>query len=262
MIKSIAIGSFDGIHIAHQELIKRADGVVVIERGFATLTPGWKRSLYTNKSTFFYLLEKIKELTPQEFIKKLQNDFPNLEKIIIGYDFKFGKGKSGDIESIKKYFKGKVEVVNEVKYSGVSVHSRVIRENLQNQNIKLANSMLGRRYRIDGEHIRGLGLGSKELVATINLKVINYTLPDGVFATYTTIKGIKFKSITFIGHRESIDGTHTIETHILEDFDLEIRGKVWIEFVEFIRGVEKFNSLNDLKKQILLDCQKASRILV
>ena len=59
-IKSVAIGSFDGIHLAHQELIKRADGVVVIERGVATLTPGWKRSIYTKKPTFFYMLNKIK----------------------------------------------------------------------------------------------------------------------------------------------------------------------------------------------------------
>jgi len=262
LIKSIAIGSFDGIHIAHQELIKRADGIVVIEHGFASLTPGWKRSLYTNKATFFYLLEKIKELTPQQFIKKLQNDFPHLEKIVIGYDFRFGKDKSGDIDSIKQEFKGEVEVVDEVKYNGISVHSRVIREALQNQNINLANSMLGRRYRIDGEHIKGLGLGSKELVPTINLKVINYTLPNGVFATYTTVNSKKFKSITFIGHRESIDNTHTIETHILEDFNLSIKGRVWIEFVEFIRAVKKFDSLEELKKQILLDCEKVREVLV
>jgi len=260
VVKSIAIGSFDGIHIAHQELIKRADGVVVIERNSATLTPGWKRSLYTKKPTYFYMLDKIKDMSPKEFIYMLELHFPNLEKIVVGYDFAFGKDKSGTINSLKSYFKGKVEIVDEIKLDGISIHSRVIRQEIKKNNIDLANRLLGRAYKIDGILIKGQGLGAKELVATINLKVINYTLPQGVFAINAYINNIPHKAICFIGHRLSTDGNFAVELHILEEFNQNIKGRVWVEFISFIRENRKFNSLNALKEQILKDIEVAKEI--
>ena len=261
-IKSITIGSFDGIHKAHQELIKRANGVVVIERGTATLTPGWKRSLYTKKPTFFYMLDKIKHLSPKEFVDMLQNHFINLEKITVGYDFTYGSNKQGNIETLKQYFKGQVEVVNEIKLNNISIHSRVIREQIKKNNIHLANLMLGREYRVDGQEIKGQGIGAKKLVPTINLKVINYTLPQGVFAIRAYINNTSFRAICFIGHRVSTDNNFAIEIHIIEEYSKEnIKGRVWVEFIDFIRENKKFNSLNELKNQILKDIKIAKEIL-
>ena len=262
MIKSVAIGSFDGIHTAHKRLIGQADGVVVIERGFASLTPGWKRSIYTGKPTFFYLFEKVKNLTPKEFIEKLQSDFPSLEQIVVGYDFEYGKNRSGNINTLKSDFKGKVIVVDEVKIDGISVHSRVIRKLLENSNLDLANRLLGRNYAIDGALIKGQGVGSKELVPTINLQTINYTLPKGVFATNTIIEGKRYKSVSFIGHRLSTDSSFAVETHIIENFnDSFNRYKpIWIEFKKFIRENGKFDSLKGLKEQILMDISKAKSV--
>ncbi len=255
MVQSLAIGSFDAIHLAHQELIKKAEAVLVIEHHRATITPGWKRSRYTKKPTFFYLLENIKHLTPQEFITKLKQDFPALKKIVVGYDFKFGNNASGDIATLQRLFSGVVEVVEEIKVEGISVHSRVIRELIKNSNIALANRLLGRNYTIDGEQIRGLGLGSKELVPTINLKVKNYTLPLGVFASNTIIDDKKYKSVTFIGKRVSVDNSFSVETHILEEFILKRYSDIKIEFLEFLRENKKFNSLEELKKQIQNDIE-------
>ena len=255
MIESIAIGSFDGVHIAHQELIKRADGVVVIERGYGTITPGWTRSLYTGKATFFYMFDKVKSLTPKEFVAKLKSDFPYLKKIVVGYDFVYGKDRSGTIDSLKADFDGEVEVVDEVKLNGVSVHSRVIRELLKASKIEQANSMLGRNYRICGKVVKGQGLGAKSLVATINLKLLQYSLPQGVFATKTIVKGVEYYSISFIGHRQSTDGNFAVETHVLNSFNniVEEWQEVWIEFTSFIRENRKFDSLESLKEQILKD---------
>ena len=262
MIESIAIGSFDGVHIAHQELIKRADGVVVIERGFGTITPGWTRSLYTQKATFFYMFDKVKSLTPKEFVVKLKNDFPALKRVVVGYDFVYGKDRSGTIDSLRADFDGDVEVVDEVKLNGISVHSRVIRELLKSSKIEQANSMLGRHYKICGKVVKGQGLGAKELVATINLKVLQYSLPLGVFATKTIIEGREYKSISFIGHRQSTDGNFAVETHILSDFGetVEEAQEVWIEFAGFIRENRKFDSLKELKGQILKDIEEAKGI--
>ncbi len=255
-IKSITIGSFDGVHIAHQKLINLAQAVVVIEHNRATLTPGWKRSFFINKPIFFYHLQKIKDLSALEFLQKLQLDFPNLEKIVIGYDFKFGKNKSGDIEFLKKHFKGEIEVVSEVKKRDISVHSRVIRKLIENNEIKLANELLNRAYRIDGYQIKGQGIGGKELVPTINLKVINYTLPNGVFKVNVKFNNKSYKAIGFIGHRATIDNSFAIEVHILEEFNQSfIKDRIFVEFLEFIRENKKFNSINELKEQILKDIE-------
>ncbi len=264
MIESIAIGSFDGVHIAHRELIKRADSVAVIERGFGTITPGWTRSLYTKKATFFYMFDKVKSLTPKEFVAKLKSDFPALKKIVVGYDFVYGKDRSGTIDSLRADFDGEVEVVDEVKLHGISVHSRVIRELLKNSKIEQANSMLGRCYRICGKAVKGQGIGAKELVATINLKVLQYSLPHGVFATKTILDGVEYKSVSFIGHRQSTDGNFAVETHILNDFNgvVEDGQEVWIEFISFIRENQKFNSLDELKEQIFKDIDIAQNFLL
>jgi riboflavin kinase/FMN adenylyltransferase len=260
-IKSIAIGSFDGVHLAHQELIKRVDGVIIIEKNHATLTPGWKRTLFINKACFFYHIDKIKPLTPQEFIAKLQNDFPHLEKIVVGYDFEFGKNRAGNARTIKEYFNGTVEIVSEIKLNNISIHSRVIRELIVQNSISLANKMLNRLYKIDGKHIKGLGLGGKELVATINLQVQNYTLPNGVFSSYTTINQKRYRSICFVGHRESVDNSHTIEVHILEEFNDTTNSQIYVEFVELIRNSKKFDSLKALKSQIMQDIKLAKKQL-
>ena len=95
-IKSIAIGSFDGIHMAHQTLIDKADALVIIERNGGYLTPGYKRSQFTDKICCFYHFDVIKSLSPEAFVHKLTVDFPLLETIVVGYDFHFGKNKAGN----------------------------------------------------------------------------------------------------------------------------------------------------------------------
>jgi len=261
-IKSIAIGSFDGIHIAHQALIEQAQAVVVIERNSGYLTPGCKRTMCLAKPCYFYHLEKVKSLTPSAFVEKLTKDFPALEQIIIGYDFHFGKNKEGDVHSLIELFDGEVVVVPEVSVDGIAVHSRTIKAYIREGNIPMANKLLGKKYRIQGEIIRGQGLGKKELVPTINLKVKHYQLPlEGIYATRTLIDGIWLDSVSFFGHRVTTDGSYAVETHILDRDIPDIQGMVWIEFIDFIRQNQKFETLSQLKKQIELDCEECKKIL-
>jgi len=261
LIKSIAIGSFDGLHIAHQELISKVDGVVVIERNCATLTAGYKRTFHTNKPMFFYSFDKIKDLTPQEFTDKISLDFPALKKIIIGYDFAFGRGKSGNSDTLKTLFHGDVEVIDEIKIEGVGVHSKIIREFLANGNIRRANQFLGYEYQIDGIVIKGQGLGKNELVATINIEVNDLLLPyDGIYATNTKIDDVWYSSVSFLGNRVSTDGKFAIETHILDTNIGEISGVIAIKFIDFIRENRKYDNLIDLKEQIAKDTNKAREI--
>ncbi len=102
-------------------------------------------------------------------------------------------------------------------------------------------------------------MGSRELVPTLNLQVLRYVLPKGgVYVTITKIGNSKFPSVTFLGHRVSVDGRFAIETHIINRDIGEVQGSVEVEFISFIRKNRKFNGLKALKAQILRDIEFAN----
>jgi riboflavin kinase/FMN adenylyltransferase len=262
-IKSIAIGSFDGIHIAHKTLIDQADALVIIERNGGYLTPGYKRSNFTEKVCCFYHFNVIKGLTPQAFVDKLKTDFPQLERIVVGFDFHFGKNKAGNANMLEVLCDKEVIVVDEVSIDNIPVHSRTIKEYLREGDIKMANKLLGRVHYIDGNVVSGQGLGKKELVPTINLNVKHYQLPlEGVYATRTCIEDEWLNSVSFLGHRVTTDDSFAVETHILDKEIGAVRGNVYLAFVDFIRPNQKFDSLEALKQQIADDILRAKEILV
>jgi len=262
-IKSIAIGSFDGIHIAHKTLIDQVDALVIIERNGGYLTPGYKRSNFTEKICCFYHFDVIKGLTPEAFVEKLKIDFPLLERIVVGYDFHFGKNKAGNAQLLRELCDKEVIVVDEVSIDDIPVHSRTIKAYLREGNIKMANRLMGRVHHIDGEVVSGQGLGKKELVATINLNVKHYQLPlEGVYATRTHIEEEWLDSVSFIGHRVTTDDSFAVETHVLDKEIGVVRGVMQLAFVDFIRPNQKFDSLEALKAQIQDDIVCAKEILV
>jgi len=255
-IRSIAIGSFDGMHIAHQKVIEAVDAIVIIERNGGYLTPGYKRSLYTDKMCCFYFFEVIRSLSPEAFVAKLKEDFPHLERIVVGYDFAFGQDKAGSAETLATLFDKEVVVVEEICIEGIPVHSRTIKAYLREGNIEMANKLLGRNYTLEGVVIPGQGLGKKALVPTLNLHVEHYQLPlEGVYATRTKIGTEWFASVSFLGHRISTDGTYAVESHILDSELGETEGELQLEFRGFIRGNRRFDSLEGLKAQIGADIQ-------
>ena len=249
----ITIGGFDGMHLAHMKLIKKSDAYLVIEKN-SSLTPCFERIEYSSKMLDLLKLEEIKHLSKDEFIDILKSY--NIKKIIVGFDFRFGKNRSGDIKDLQKAFS--VEIIEEIKIDSLGIHSNNIRNFIKSNKIKKANKFLGHYYKIKGIQIKGQGLGSKELLPTINLDLIhNYTLPQGVFLTKTN----SLFSMTFIGKR-STDDNFAIETHILnEKWQIESGKLINIEFIDFLRENKKFNNLKDLKKQILHDRQKALEII-
>lgn len=257
-IKTVAIGNFDGIHQGHRQLLNRLDdysAVVVIENNRACLTPGIDRSKYVQHALYFYHLHKIKDLSATEFIKLLQKDFCNLENVVIGYDFVFGRGKTGDSSLLENYFN--VEVVPQFCIDGVAIHSRQIKQSLQTD-YSLTKRYLGRNYSIGGRVIKGQGIGQKELVPTINIKS-SYCLPkQGVYRTKTLVDNRWYSSVTFIGHRKTLDNSFAIETHLIGVDSVTMQcTSVVIEFEDFMRKNKKFTDLKELKKQIHSDIEAA-----
>ena len=263
---SIAIGGFDGMHIGHQALFDELDKnatIVVIETGYANLTPLEFRQLHTKHRVIYLKLDDIRHLGAKGFVDLLRVNFPKLTKIVVGYDFHFGKDRKYSYDDLKKIFDGEVVVVEEVKHNNDSVHSHKIRAKLQIGDIKGANEFLGHNYTIMGKRVDGQGLGSKELVPTINLHVKDFLLPkEGVYVTLTRVDEEEHfhPSVSFIGHRVTTDDSFAVETHIL-DGEITCKEKADISFVNFIRDNKKFDSLDELKGQIQKDIKAANSFL-
>ncbi|WP_373070445.1 bifunctional riboflavin kinase/FAD synthetase [Sulfurimonas sp.] len=264
---AIAIGGFDGMHTGHQHLFDELGEhgtIVVIETGYANLTPKKERENFTHYPIVYLELDDIRHLDGEGFVKLLNEKFPSLKKIVVGYDFHFGKNRKYNFDDLKELFDGEVKVVDEVCLDGDSIHSHKIRAKLGIGDIKGANAFLGHNYTIRGSKEAGQGIGSKELVATINISSEEgFLVPkEGVYTTLTRIDDEEHyhPSVSFVGHRVTTDGSFAIESHLLDGKVGEV-SKASISFVSFIRDNQKFNSLEELKKAIESDITIAKKEL-
>jgi len=259
-ITTLAIGGFDGMHTAHQKLfsyLSRGGAVLVIDNGYANITPKTYREKFTKYPIYYENLKDIKNLAGDEFINKLKNRFIKLDKIVVGYDFRFGAGAVCGIKELKENFK-KVVVVEEITYDNIPIHSQTIRQYITTGEISRANDMLGRAYEIRGSVISGQGVGAKKLVPTINISSVDFLLPkDGVYKTTTIIDDQELASITFVGTRATTDGNFSIETHIIEQNISNISADITIKFISYMRANKKFDTLDELKSQIQLDIKSS-----
>ena len=265
-IKTLAIGCFDGFHLGHLELLKHlnsANSALLVVDKFQKerLTPKEKMKELCELDLIFVDFKKIKDLSAKDFLTLLQIEFINLNTLVVGEDFRFGKNRSASPSDIKTLSPLKVVMVSEFKYQGVGVHAKIIKEYLLQGDIHKANLLLGRAYEVQGMLIKGQGIGKKELVPTLNVDTKNYFLPkNGVWASLCKVQGQIFKSVSFIGLR-STDGKFSVESHILdksfEHLTLKENEQIALIFKAFLRDNQQFDDLILLKAQIDKDCQNA-----
>ena len=222
-VRAVAIGNFDGMHLGHQKLFEHLGEhgaiIVILAGGGTKLTPFASRQAFTNKKIFYCDLRAIKSLSGGEFIVLLRQNFINLQKIVVGEDFRFGRDRAWGAEFLRREFRGQTYVLGEFCLSGGGVHSSRIKELLSRGRCEEAAELLGRDYEICGRIVRGQGRGTQEFVATLNLDASGYFMPkSGVYASLTRAGSKEFASVSFLGHRLSTDGAFAIETHILGDF--------------------------------------------
>jgi len=261
-IDTIAIGGFDGMHRGHQELLKYlgANGaVLVIDSGYANLTPLLERQRHCSHEIIFFDLDEIRSFSGKEFIAKLKVSFSSLKRVVVGYDFHFGNNRSCSTEDLISIFDGEVIVVPEFKQNGISVHARTIRDLISNGDIRKANSLLGYEYTISSTVITGQGLGKKELYPTLNLANSDFLLPkEGVYAAFAQLDNeINHRAaVVFTGHRATTDGSYALEVHVLNS-EVEDVKSVRLFIADYIRDNQKFESLIVLKEAIKKDIEKA-----
>lgn len=277
---AVTLGKFNAMHLGHQSLIseiKKEKGLEITLFSFDTAKIMNQPVVMTKEERieicsklgmdnviFYPVNEETMSIEPENFIKDILINQLDSKVIVTGKDFRFGKNRRGDISLLEKYsneYGYQLKVVDSVTDGDVKVSSTDIKQYLKEGNIEKANEMLGYRYFIMGEVIKGRQLGRTIDTRTINVSVDdNKIVPlKGVYKTNVVVESKRFLSITNIGINPTVgyDNNIKVETHIL-DFDGNLYGKkVKIEFIKFIRNEHKFSSMEELKRQILLDISVA-----
>ncbi len=277
--KIIVIGNFDGVHLGHIKLIEFAKGFGDVS--ILTFTPHPKIVLDGIKRNFLLTLDEekleifnklgIDDIHFVRFTKEFSNFSPERfvdnvilkikpEKVVVGYDFKFGKGRSSDAETLKQICMKKginVEIFPEVLFQNEPVKSSKIRNSIIKGDFDNIERLLLRKYEFKGNVVKGEGIGKKIGFPTSNLEVDEMKLlpESGVFKV---IVNDVYKGMLYIGSKPTLDKEgRFIEVHIF-DFKGDLYGKTLrISFIEKLRDEIRFKSLEELKKQLIMDKEKA-----
>jgi len=278
---AVTIGNFDGYHLGHQSIIKntlKISGEKSIGSVLITFNPN-PRIFFNSEDKLIYsdkrkkkVLEaagiknieyinfpEIFSLSGRDFIDRFLLDIYNMKYLIVGDNFRLGKGREWDIERISEYGtkKGfKVKVVSSEDYQGITISSSKIRDLLRKGELSVANNMLGGEYLSEGIVMKGDRIGTKLGFPTINIVDNNCLLPDGVYMSRVFFDGDFYKAATYIGKNPTYSKNKTkIETYLF-NFDKQIYDKnVEIHFLKFIRGERKFSSEKELISQITDDVE-------
>ncbi len=290
----ITVGTFDGVHKGHQQLINRIHSLAESVNGesiLITFDPHPRTVVYPQEHSIRLLstLDEKISLLEQEGIDNLvvvpfTKEFSNRSArdyvehflvgkfhpaiIVIGYNHSFGHHRDGNIELLRKLsseFRFKVEEINKQIVDEIAVSSSRIRIALEEKDCELAFNLLGRYYPVRGIVIDGDKIGRTLGYPTANISVGNpYKLipADGIYAVYVTAEGKKYKGMLSIGYRPTVGGTKKmIEVNIF-DFNSDIYGqRIEISFVKWLRAEEKYNSLDELKVQLGKDKADSLKVL-
>lgn len=279
----IALGNFDGVHIAHRILLKKLveeaklngykSSILIFKSHTKNLIFKQEQRLLTSNEQKYKLLKEIgidiiyelefnkivMTMDPDDFIKKLLLKSLKVKGIVVGFDYKFGHKASGNTELLKQRSleeNFKLFIINPVEKNGKIISSTSIRELIKSGQIKLANEFLGYNFTMNGVVINGKNLGSKMGFPTANIKTdVNYEIPKfGVYDTNIEIDGKSYRAATNIGKNPTIENSGLrIEAFIL-DFNEDIYGKsVKLSLLDFIREEKNFDNIDDLFSQIKLD---------
>lgn len=281
----VTIGTFDGVHIGHRKILERiihsaqeldCNSIVLtfFPHPRMVLQEGSDVKLLNTMVEKIALLEEIgidnliihpfdkefSRLTAEEFVKEILVEKLHIQKIIIGYDHRFGRNRTADINDLIHFGKEygfEVEQISAQEINDNAVSSTKIRNAILEGNSALAKEYLGYNYFFSGTIIKGKQLGRTIGFPTANIHIEeDYKLipKNGVYVVKGTYNKETLFGMMNIGTRPTVEGKNqTIEVHFF-DFDKDIYNQhITIEILEFIREEHKFESLDTLKNQIQKD---------
>lgn len=283
-MSSIALGNFDGVHIAHMLVLKSAaeqeDSICLLfkKHPYEVLTGKNPQRIYPPEicekkiyacgiENIEYLdFNEIKDWPPEKFFYDILLERFSAEYISCGYNYTFGKDKAGDVTLLKSLCKLNgitLKVSPKVEYNSEAVSSSRIRLAIKEGRIEEANAMLGTTYFYSGKIEQGKRLGSKLGFPTINQYFSDEVLKpkNGVYESEVIINGNKYKGLTNVGENPTVKtDSFRSETYIF-DFDYDVYGQsAAVMLKRFIREEKDFGSLEALKAQVLSDIERIKNV--
>ena len=285
----LTIGSFDGVHRGHQEILRKltagaheagSPAVVITFFPHPSVVLGKRKDAHylTSPEERAALLgyygvdvvitypfnRQVASTSAHDFIANLDEPL-DINHLIVGYDFALGKDREGNVTRLKSLgeaFGYTVDSIPPFQLDGEIVSSSRIRDLLITGEVAQAARLLGRPYQIPGDVITGEGRGSTIGIPTANLAVwAEQTIPkSGVYVCQAEVNGETWGAVTNIGVRPTFDSgssTPTVEAHLL-DFHEDLYGqKIRLEFLSRLRDEQRFPSVNALVSQIHADIERA-----
>jgi len=288
----VTIGNFDGIHLGHRELISAAVNEAHL-RGCAsalvTFNPHPQEIIHSQQSVSHIctsvhqlrLLEEqgldevhviqftseMSQMHPEDFALQFLIKRFDLVKLVIGYDFRFGKHRAGDfklLENLSQQFNFSLEEIAPVQQKGQTVSSSLIRQLIREFRFAEIPQYLGREYSIYGKVEKGEQRGKKLGFSTANIfPEVTLALAAGVYVTKIKLANKIYFGVTNAGNKPTFgNNTFTVETFIF-DFEDDIYGE-YLEVIPLhqLRPETKFFGMEDLKKQIMKDVKSAQKYLI
>ena len=287
----VTVGNFDGVHLAHQMLLRRVverarardavaaaltfephpSQILAPERAPKLLTPlaekaGRIEALGIDVLVALPFTSEFARMSPAEFVRDVLVRGLRSAAVVVGPNFRFGYRQAGDIEHLAQFAREygfELDILQAVRVRGQAVSSTRIRELAAQGRVHLAGRLLGRAFSVSGPIVRGLGIGREQTVPTLNLAPTNRQLPKiGVYVARTLLAGREHESVVNVGRKPTF-GEHEVT---VESFLLDYRGgridadEMTVEFLHRLRDERKFPDAAALKAQIIKDAGRALRL--
>lgn len=286
----LTIGNFDGVHFGHRRILRRVaqlarecswkasvltfdphpTRIVAPERTPRLLTaPEQRAELMAEENIEQVLIlpftREVAELSPEEFARHLVSERLRARAVLVGENFRFGRRQAGNVRTLEELGRELgflTEVISTARCRGRTVSSSVIRQAIDTGRVALAARLLQHPYGLEGNVVKGHGVGAKQTVPTLNLQTAAEVIPArGVYLTRTRDleTGVTWNSITNAGYRPTFGGDPelSVETFLLDPLESNPPKRIRVEFLCRLRDERKFESPEALKAQILKDVRVA-----